>query len=130
MYVRFIVSEIDDDSECGLGVFQAAYSLRDDGKLYSYEETHLQRLREWFNAHLKEPTRFTAAKPPYYRKKSRAISWFKDTAHEHIAHIREIVAILENHGVSVRMLKADRVGYIVYEDAYQIVAEPFSDLQC
>ena len=85
---------------------------------------------EWFNTHLEKPTRFTASNPPYYRKKSRAISWFKDTAHEHIGHIREMVAILENHGVSVRMLKADRVGYVVYEDDYQIVAEPFSDVQC
>jgi len=25
------------------------------------------------------------------------------------------------------MLKADRVGYIVYEDDFQIVAEPFAD---
>ena len=130
MYLRFVVPQIDDDSEHGLGVFQAAYRLRDEGKLYSYEETHLQSLREWFNVHLEKPRRFTAAKPPYYRKKSRAISWFKDTAHEHIGHIREMVAILENHGVSVRMLKADRVGYVVYEDEYQIVAEPFSDVLC
>lgn len=38
--------------------------------------------------------------------------------------------MLENHGVAVRMLKADRVGYVVYEDDYQIVAEPFSDVLC
>jgi hypothetical protein len=38
-----------------------------------------------------------------------------------------MVSILENHGVTVGMLKAERV---VYEDDYQIVAEPFSDLQC
>jgi hypothetical protein len=27
----------------------------------------------------------------------------------------------------VRMLKTDRPGYVVYEDGFQIVAEPFSD---
>ena len=32
MYLRFVVAEIDDDSERGLGIFQAAYHLRDDGK--------------------------------------------------------------------------------------------------
>jgi protoheme ferro-lyase len=95
--------------------------------LYPYEEPHLDELRQWFNTHLEKPTRFTAAKPPHYRKRSKAISWFKDSAHEHIARVREIVAILENHGVPVRMIKADRVGYIVYEDEHQIVAEPFSD---
>jgi hypothetical protein len=63
----------------------------------------------------------------FYRKKSAAISWFKDTAHEHLARVRELVVILEHHGVPVRMLKADRVGYVVYEDEFQIVAQPFAD---
>jgi hypothetical protein len=45
--------------------------------------------------------------------------------HEHIGHIREMVAILENHGVSVRMLKADKVGYVVYEDDYQSLRKHF-----
>jgi hypothetical protein len=130
VYLRFVVAEVDDDSERGLGVFQAAYRLREDGKLYPYEDAHLQTVREWFNNHLEKPTRFTTAKPPYYRKKSKGVSWFKDTAQEHIGHIREMVAILENHGVSVRMLKAERVGYVVYEDEYQVVAEPFSDVRC
>src|SRR6058998_3220274 len=107
MYLRFVVAGVDDDSERGLGVFQATYNLRDKGKLYPYEEPHLDELRQWFNTHLEKPTRFTAAKPPYYRKRSRAISWFKDSAHEHIARVREMVAILENHGVPVRMIKAD-----------------------
>ena len=58
-------------------------------------------------------------------KKSRAISWFKDTAHEHVAHVRSLVAILQNHGISLGMLKTNRVGYVVYQDEYQVVAEPF-----
>ena len=127
MYLRFVVAQVDEDSGRELGVFQAAYNLRDDGKLYPYEEPQLDELRQWFNTHLQGPTRFTASKPPYYRKKSTAISWFKDSAQEHIARVREIVAILENHGVRVRMIRADRVGYVVYEDEHQIVAEPFSD---
>ena len=129
VYVRFAVAEIHEHSQRGLGVFQALYRLRDAGKLYPYEEEHLRIVSEWFNTHLEKPTRFTAAKPPYYRKKSKAIAWFRDAAHEHIARIREMVAILENHGVSVRMLKTDRVGYVVYEDEHQVVAEPFSDVQ-
>ena len=44
--------------------------------------------------------------------------------------MRELVAILETHGVAVRMLKAQRVGYVVYEDEYQVVAEPFADMTC
>jgi hypothetical protein len=129
MYIRFAAAEIHETSQCGLGIFQALYRLPDNGKLYPYEEEHLRTVSEWFDIHLEEPTRFTAAKRPYYRKESKAISWFKDSAHEHIAHIREMIAILENHGISVQMLRSDRVGYVVYEDEHQIVVEPFSDVQ-
>jgi hypothetical protein len=128
MYVRFVVPEIHEDSERALGVFQAAYKLRDEERLFPYEKALLEEISQWFDNHLEKPTRFTASKPPYYRKKSKAISWFRDSAHEHIARIREIVAMLENHDISVRMLKAEHVGYVVYEDDYQVVAEPFSDL--
>lgn len=127
MYLRFVVAQLDPDSQRELGVFHAAWSLRDEGRLYRHEFEQLEELREWFNLHLEKPTRFTASKPPYYRKPQRAISWFKHTATEHIAKMRVIVAVVEAHGISVEMLKAERVGYVVYEDQYQIVAEPFAD---
>jgi hypothetical protein len=130
MYLRFVVAEIDADSERALGVFHAVRYLRDSGKLYAYEEDQHDMVRWWFNENLERPTRFTAAKAPFYRKRNRALSWFKDTAVAHLARIRELVAILENHGVHVRTLKAKRVGYVVYEDEHQIVAEPFADMNC
>jgi hypothetical protein len=126
MYLRFVVAEIHPDSQRELGVFQAAVNLRNDGKLYAHEEEEHDVIRQWFNDNLEKPKRFTASKPPFYRKPNKAISWFKDSAHQHIAHIRALIAILENHGVSVRMLTTERVGYVVYEDEYQIVAEPFT----
>ena len=101
MYVRFVVGERDSDSGHELGVFHAARDLQDAGRLYPYEEAHLDELRRWFSEHLEKPERFTTSKRPYHRKANRAISWFKDTAHEHIARIREMVAILESHGVHV-----------------------------
>jgi hypothetical protein len=96
------------------------------GRLDRYEEKQHDLIREWFNENLQKPTRFTAAKPPFYRKQLRAISWFKDSAQEHITCVRDSVTILEHHRVYVLMLKTDRVGYVVYEDEYPIVAEPFS----
>ena len=126
MYLRFVVPDIDEDSETELGVFHAVRDLRDRGELYPYEEDQHDTIRKWFNENLDKPTRFTASKPPYYRKQSKAISWFKDDAHEHLSRVRALVAILQNHAIPVQMLKADRVGYVVYEDEYQIVAEPFA----
>jgi hypothetical protein len=129
MYLRFVVPNIDEDSERRLGVFHAVWNLRDQGLLYPYEEEEHDCLREWFSKYLRTPTRFTAAKPPYYRKKRKAICWFKDSAQSHIGQIWGMVAILEDHGVPVWMLKEERVGYVVYEDAYQVVAEPFAEMQ-
>ncbi len=130
MYLRFVVHDIDEDSERQLGVFHAVWNLRDEGKLYPYEEDQHDSLRHWFGAYLKRPTRFTAAKPPYYRKKNKAICWFRDSAQEHIWQIWGLVAILRDHGLPVWMLKTKRAGYIVYEDEYQVVAEPFADIRC
>ena len=127
MYLRFVVTDLHANSERELGIFHAVWKLRDEEELHNYEEELHDTAMKWFDKHLQEPTRFTASKPPFYRKQKRAISWFKDTAHEHLARVRELVAILEHHGVSVRMLSATRVGYIVYEDEFQIVAEPFTD---
>ena len=126
MSLRFVVQEIHKVSQKELGVFHAVGHLRDSGELCSGEEEQHDLIRKWFNENLEKPSRFTASKPPFYRKQSKAISWFKGTAHEHPDRIRTLVAILENHGVSVRMLKTNRVGYVVYEDQYQIVAEPFA----
>ncbi len=130
MYPRFIVADIDEDSEKELGVFHAVGNLREANQLYPHEEEQHDLIRQWFNEHLEKPTRFTASKPPFYRKKNKAISWFKDSAGEHLARVRSLVAILQNHGVLVQMLKTERVGYVVYEDEHQVVAEPFSDTQC
>jgi hypothetical protein len=126
-YVRFVVADIHKNSGKGLGVFHAVLRLRERGELYAHEKELHDLTRQWFNEHLEKPTRFTASKPPHYRKPNKAISWFKDSATEHISHIRDLVGILENHGINVQMLTTDRVGYVVYEDEFQIVAEPFSD---
>jgi hypothetical protein len=126
MYLRFVVAEIDQDSSRELGVFHALEKLRNAGALDQHEEELEDEIHKWFDKHLKKPARFTTAKLPYHRKQKRAISWFKHTAREHLAQIRVLVEILKHHGVAVRMLRTDRVGYVVYEDEFQIVAEPFA----
>src|ERR1700682_4486565 len=125
-YLRFVVADSHENSGKELGVFHAVLRLREAGKLHEHEDELHDTIRQWFNENLEKPTQFTASKPPFYRKPNKAISWFKNTAKDHLAHIRDLVAILQNHGIAVQMLKTDRVGYVVYEDEYQIVAEPFT----
>lgn len=110
-----------------MGGFHAAGQFRDSGLLSHAEETLLQEIRDWFNINLEKPSRFTSAKPPYYRKRQNGISWFKDSANEHIGKMHEMVALLKHHDVPVRLIKTRRPGYVVYEDKFQIVAVPFAD---
>lgn len=130
MYIRFAVSRIDDDSGRGLGIFQAAFGLERGGFLYPGECEALESTRAWFNENLERPSRFTNSKPPYYRKPRKAICWFKDSASRHIAKARILVEIVRNHDIEVRTLLTSRAGYIVYEDCYQVAAEPFADTKC
>ncbi len=125
MYLRFVIDQKDEDSGKRLGLFHALAYLCDQGELFPHEEQMLQHARDWFNRYLQKPTRFSRTLKPNAKK--RAISWFKDSAIEHIAMMRELVAILQAHQVHVEMLQTDHPGYIVYEDEFQITAEAFTD---
>jgi hypothetical protein len=127
VFLRFVTTELHRESHQELGVFQAAYRLRDKGSLSRSEEMLLREISGWFNANLEKPKRFTSAKPPYYRKRQNGISWFKDSAREHVSKMCEMVVLSEHHDVPADMIKTARPGYVVYEDEFQIVAVPFAD---
>jgi hypothetical protein len=121
-----VIGEKDEDSLQEAGIFQAAARLRRRADLPEYEKEVLLEIRDWFNENLNRPTRFSNSRRPE-RKKSKAISWFKSTALEHLDKARQMMQILRNHDIQTRVIKTRRPGYIVYEDADQIVAEPFHD---
>jgi hypothetical protein len=58
------------------------------------------------------------------------VCWFKSSAREHLAKIHEMACILNQNLVYVQVFKTRHPGYIVYQDEYQVVAEPFADLDC
>lgn len=123
MFVRFVIDSIDPDSGEPLGVFQAMYQLARRGELSDHEDARWAEIRGWFNSELERPERLSRSRRR--NAKSVAISWFRDSAVEHISRVREITSILADHGVRVTVLRSERPGFIVYEDKYQIVAEPF-----
>ncbi len=125
MFIRFVVHRRDEDSGRRQGVFQVLFDMRRAGQLTAAEEATLKGLFKWFDDHLPEPGRLSRSRNP--RAKRVAISWFKESATEHVRRMRELVAILDAHSVSVEVVRTDRPGYVVYEDDYQIAAEPFRD---
>ncbi|MGD8858988.1 MAG: hypothetical protein PVI30_03195 [Myxococcales bacterium] len=125
-YLRFVVERHDDESGFRQGFVQAAAELQSRGDIPQREVDRLEHIFGWFKQNLVVPTRF-GRKRNAAHKNSRGLSWFKDTAKEHIGRAREIAEILEAYGCPVRMIVTDRPGYIVYEDEHQVVAEPFSE---
>ncbi|MHB8882634.1 MAG: hypothetical protein ACYC69_14145 [Thermodesulfovibrionales bacterium] len=118
MFIRFIVNEKHVKSTSRLGIFHAIRYLRDDGELTDDELREMDQVMEWFADHMEAPDRLS---------RTKAISWFKDSPKEHISNIRKIVAVLRTHDIEVEMVRTDKPGYLVYEDDYQIFAEPFSE---
>ena len=116
--VRFIASQIDADSRVKEGIFVAAYRLRDEGDIPSYQRQELRSQLQWFSEHLPLP-------PPLLEpRNARAISWFKSESKECISRVWSVVHLLEENGIVISKITTEDPGYLVYEDAYQVVAWP------
>jgi len=102
------------------GIITEARILRDKGELQQHEADLLEDIYEWFNEHLPCPP-FSTAKWP-----KAAVTWFKDEADKPINKMWELVSLLEQHGLPVRMLYSKTPGKILYEDEYQVVVEEWN----
>jgi hypothetical protein len=118
-YIRFVVGRKDEDSNVEQGIFQAARDAVEGQLIPGADARKLERLRAWFNENLEKPTSFGRTRLPL------GICWFKTSSSDHIARIWEMVQILERNGVYVKKIRTKRPGYVVYEDEWQLVAEPF-----
>ncbi len=130
-YLRFVTIQPDEDTGLPRGLFGIAYELKRGCQLTKYEYEILADLLNWFEKHLSIPDRFnkTKSKGYYRRQHTNGICWFKSGATTHIKKMREIAHILSEHGHFINEVKSTRLGYIVYEDEVQIVAEPYADTQ-
>jgi len=118
-YIRFVVGRKDEESHVEQGIFQAAGCAIEQNVITGSDADELCSLREWFNDNLEKPTSFGR------KTLSLGICWFKVAASEHISRIWQMTRILEKHGIYVKKIKTIRPGYLIYEDDWQVVAEPF-----
>ena len=127
-FLRFVVAERHQRTGLELGVFQVAYGLRDRPDIPESDRAVLRDTLAWFEKNLSEPRRFNRTRSKgYERRQTRGIAWFRDTAADHIARAQQLAVVLEAHGYHVSMLREERVGYVVYKDEHQVIAEPFAD---
>jgi hypothetical protein len=118
-YVLFVIGRKDEDSNVEQGIFQAAALALEWQNITGSDADELNELRAWFSENLEKPTSFG-------RDKLRlGICWFKTDATDHISRICKMVRILEHNGTYVKKIRTDKPGYVIYEDEWQLVAEPF-----
>lgn len=125
MYVRFVIHRNDKRSGRRQGLFQALTALERAGALLPHEVDTWDETDDWFRKNLRRPRSFSRSSKPHAKKV--ALSWFKDTATEHIARMYALVQVLEAHGIIVDVIRTERPGYVVYQDNNQVAAEPFGD---
>jgi len=118
-YLRFVVGRKDEDSHVEQGIFQAAAQALEWQTIIGADADELNELRTWFSGNLAKPTSFG-------RDTHRlGICWFKPDSTEHIARIWEMIQILERNGIYIKKIRTFKPGYVIYEDEWQLVAEPF-----
>jgi len=125
--LRFVIERRNEDSQELAGLFVAADWIRDHEAAPAQELERLSEIRAWFDKRLPKPSRLRVSRRPW--RKNKAISWFKSDARRHISRAREMAAIIAAHGFTVREIRTSRPGYVVYEDRFQVVAEPFADTE-
>jgi hypothetical protein len=120
MFVRFVVGADDAHHKALTGIINDAEALKVKGQLSPEEARDLEEIHKWLNRNLPVPP-FKSSKWP-----KTAVAWFKDSAGEPLRRMWDLVAILREHDVPVRMLKSKEPGKVLYEDDYQVVVSQWS----
>ena len=125
-FIRFVVpSRTHPESHTAIGVIAIAYELARSADIDVILADELQQRLAWLEQHLAVPARFNrTTSKGWYRRESRGISWLRRGAIKHVSALRALSAVVERCGIEVVEIQEDRVGYIIYTDDVQVVAEP------
>jgi len=123
--IRFVTDRRHAPYGHRTGIFQIAYKLRRSSTLLDLDRSELGAMLIWFNDNLATPERLAPSRRPHGAE--TAISWIRASANQHVVRLRRLAAIVANAGIAVDELRTTRPGYVVYQDAHQVVALPFAD---
>ena len=127
-YIRFETLVPDCDTGIRAGLFFHLGDILRTPDLPSTDYARIVEIRKWFNKNLERPERFSSSKSKgAWRRIGKGLSWFKPDANEHLSYARELAAVLRENGYHIEQRESLSPGVIVYQDYFQIVAEPFAD---
>lgn len=124
MYIRFIVNYYNRQTKREeTGVFRAADYVRDFSGIPKAQKDELQKLIIWFDENLPVPAFYDD--PARRAAENHTYFWFKTSACEFTEKMDVLARILEDNGIRVERLHAERTdGKLVFEDSCQIAVVP------
>lgn len=126
-YLRFVGPAQNPGLAARKGILKVAYEAMRNPDLAAGMHDDINDLIIWFERNLKVPPKFRTSASKGWRQHQPGLSWFKSTATTHVAKAMELKALLDDRGYPITVLRETRIGYIVWEDDHQAVAEPFAD---
>jgi hypothetical protein len=128
-FIRFVVpSRIHPDSDGVAGVVSVAYELKLSADLPLELRAEVKARLQWLEENLPVPSRFNRTRSKGWRhRKARGLSWLRNEASEAVSAMRCLCAAVAACGIHVEEVCETRIGFVVYEDAFQVVAEPFRE---
>jgi hypothetical protein len=128
MYIRFIVKYFNRQTVCEeTGIFRAADYVRDFTEIDAVEKETLQKLIEWFDNNLPVPEFYDD--PTKRNEEQHTYFWFKTSANEFLEQMNALIKIIEENGLKVETLRAEKVpGKLIFEDYCQIAVVPLEDV--
>jgi len=122
VYVRFVCFQQVKGQRNRLGLFQALDEARMSDHAASWGRAEVKATNDGFNHELDAPTTFSRGG---WRKPGQlALCWFKSAATDHIRRMFRLKQALEACGIHVEVLTTRDPGHILFEDDYQVAAEP------
>ncbi|WP_103500994.1 MULTISPECIES: hypothetical protein [unclassified Streptomyces] len=109
------------------GVFALANALAHSGVLSESEYRFWRSGNDWYNAHLTNPG---TVDPTVFDRGVNPVtaSWFTTAAVESLDRVAGYLDLLAAHGVACERLESTDPGRILYEDAWQVVVAPRTEV--
>lgn len=107
-----------------MGLMTLAYRLLRSDNLNHAEDLQFRELVGWLESNVPIPERF-ARKRNVSHKHTHGVSWIRASAIDVLTHLHALANLARLQGYEIEILQTERPGYVVYEDQWQVVAEPF-----
>ena len=121
-HVRFVCFQSIGRQRSRLGLFKAIDDAVESEHAPGWAIAEARSLSAWLNANLAVPKAFSTGGHKGFGQPG--LSWFKPVATEHISRMHRLEVALEECGIHVEVLTTLDPGLIIWQDQFQIVAEP------